>query len=145
MKCTYGFALVLTKANPPTPCLRIYTCDHYAELTSGSLSGIFWAWTIATIVSVVHHMNSSSQQYRISLDKANDLIGEFHNIDDETDSIDHPKRVAKRIRKFIRSQYDHNSIIERAAGASQTLDAAFPALRGLSDELRRKASLQVMK
>ena len=33
-----GFTLVLTKkANPPPPCLRLYTCDHYLELTSGSL------------------------------------------------------------------------------------------------------------
>ena len=33
----YSFTLVLIKANPPPPCLCLYSCDHYVELTSGSL------------------------------------------------------------------------------------------------------------
>ena len=36
MNLIYSFTLVLTKANPTPPCLRLHTCDQYLELTSGT-------------------------------------------------------------------------------------------------------------
>ena len=39
--------------------------------------GLYWAFTIGNIVSVVRHMNSNDQQYKRSLDRANNMIRSF--------------------------------------------------------------------
>jgi len=110
------------------------------------VQGLYWAFTIGNIVSVVRHMNSNDQQYTRSLDRANKMIQSFSPINkEEVGALGHPERIAKRIRKFVASQYDYKEIIERN-GDSNTprLEELYPALPGLSNELRRLASLQLM-
>ena len=111
-------------------------------------TGLFWAFTIGNIVSIVHHMNSNKQQYTRSLDKANHLIQSFSPPVEEGDGdafrAGHPDRVATRIRKFVRSQYDYKMVLDRY-GNSPNLEQVYPTLQGLSEELRQLASLQLMR
>ena len=112
-------------------------------------TGLFWAFTIGNIVSIVHHMNSNNQQYIRSLDKANHLIHSFSPPAVEVEDGDafragHKDRVATRIRKFVRSQYDYKMVLNRY-GNSPNLEQVYPTLQGLSEELRQLASLQLMQ
>mmetsp|Transcript_26213 Transcript_26213/g.56279 ORF Transcript_26213/g.56279 Transcript_26213/m.56279 type:complete len:418 (-) Transcript_26213:3523-4776(-) len=115
------------------------------------LSGLFWAFTIGNLVSIVDHMNSVRNQYKKNLDQANTLIGSFSQAtagppDKQADvGVGDPAVIGRRIRKFVTSQFDGTILNRPTECNSPYLDQVFPTLQSLSFELRRLASLHLMR
>jgi len=111
------------------------------------VSGMFWAFMIGNIISVVGHMNSHRDNYRKHLDEANMLIRCFTLTTDDTNNhadIEDANVVATRIRRFVSAQYDGPMTSRPSEYTSPTLDQVFPTLGGLSLELRHMATLHLV-
>ena len=97
-------------------------------------------------------MDVTHKDYKQQLDRANNVIGSFSFSPTTTDGpcgqvdigVGDPAVLAKRIRRFVTHQYDR-TLPNRPTCNSQTLDQVHPTLNSLSLELRRLASLHLMR
>jgi len=117
------------------------------------LSGLFWAFTIGNLVSIVEHMNSERNTYKRSLDDANTVIGSFAENNTTNDApneeseigVGDPTAIATRIRRFVTCQYDRAIPKLPSKCSAPTLDQVYPILKGFSPDLRKLSSLQLMQ
>ena len=129
------------------------TLEYYFANILMLLSGIFWAFTIGSILEIVQHMNQNQTLYKRHMDVANIMISTFSpsnadnsTLDKQSDiGVGDPDVVAARIRKFITAQYDGTMLSVAAGSTSPTLDQIFPTLDTLSLEIRQLSSLHLMR
>lgn len=115
-------------------------------------SGVFWAFVIGHLVSIVQHMQRYHDEYKIRMDRANDMMKDF-SLSPDTSSpnnnigfgVGNPEPVMFRIRRFITVQHDKSKYRHMGCGNSATLDESYPVLGDLSLELRKLSSLHLLR
>ncbi|KAL7550019.1 hypothetical protein ACHAWF_013267 [Thalassiosira exigua] len=135
------------------PVTRI---EYYFSNILMLLSGIFWAFLIGNLVTIVEHMNAKKDHYKRTLDEINTLIRCFSPTGSKETPLDpceqtmeelgvgDPKAVATRLRRFVGSQYELTSVNKPVDHNACTLDQLHPTLSSLSPELRRLTGLHLM-
>jgi hypothetical protein len=113
------------------------------------MSGVFWAYAIGRIIQILDHVRSIDLKYKVRMDAANSLIRSFIPTGPNKESeigVGDPSVTAKRIRRFITSQYSKKSLNYCPAGFnSKELEEVYPMIDDFSPELKRLSSLHLLR
>jgi len=125
----------------------VTTAEYYFGNILMLISGIFWAFVIGHLVSIVEFINKHHVQYKIRMEEANDMLSTFSpqsSSDGEFD-IGDSRIIRRRIRRYITSQYEKSRPARNDFSNTVTLDDAYPALGTLSLELKKLSSLHLIR
>ncbi len=111
------------------------------------ISGIYWAFVIGHLVSVVEFINKHHAQYKMRMEEANDMLASFSppSGSDGEVVVGDCRIVSRRIRRYITSQYEKSRPARNDFRNSVTLVDAYPALGNLSLELQKLSSLHLIR
>ena len=117
------------------------------------LSGIFWAYILGKIIRVVEFISTDRINYKKKMEEMNDMIGCFSlRVDGEHEAADiqigvgRGDIVAQRMRRFVSNHYESKALDQTHGDFNtETLEQVFPGINGLSQELRRLASIHLMR
>lgn len=117
------------------------------------LSGIFWAYIIGKIIGIAQYISADRMAYKRKMEEMNEMIGCFSpkvgDKDEATDTqigVGRGDIVAQRMRRFVSNHYDSKALDQTYGDFNtETLEQIFPSINGLSPELRRLASIHLMR